>query len=414
MPNESWGKAGEAYCKALIEILALEEDTIAKYFSLKSILVDQLKLLGGFFVNVGDISIAELTSAAGELVSNMVSSLTEVASGATSAILERILSSILEILLSGPEVLLSLIGLPLKEARKYADDELKYILGARRNMALSIGIISKWLSGLGGEKYYVKMRAALPAIEAALLDMSAMIRNLETTEDKSPYFSRLIFNRIVSNLEQAIILSEPESIITKYSGASKISAQKKNEYISSETLKLRNDWYNPKKDTIDQNRKDAIKKIRASYFQDLGIIGVVDLKALTTVGELNPLQAPITVIDAAWESAIETLDTEFEVKKQSIILRASEIENEAIIKETISRGADRFLTEFNNDVSKLKKYLIAMLKNIKDATKANGLCQIYSNATYKSVDSIKQWIRWFIDMSAKAGGGAAEVAQEAF
>ena len=404
MPNEGYGNAGFQFCQNLLEIKRIEDDLNRKYNSLKKQIAETLKLLGGGLAGLADIVGAEIIAAAGELASSIVSTVAGAASAAVAAALEAILSQLLTILLSGPEALLSLLALPLKKAHDATVSERNYIFKAKTNLSNILRILSKWLGGFGGERYYQQIKNAIPFLEQSLIDITSMINDLDVNQDEStvsPYFNTDIYNRIISNLNTAIDITEPESILSL--GLGQNFEQQKVKYQQTHLRELREDWYIPIRNRINKTREDAINKITPSTSRNVIVNELFERRHKLKLAQ----------IDTKWEYDTKIHNEEY--KQRQEIVRASSVESIAgvSLKEALKQSRDKQSTEFKADILQLTENLASMGRNIRDAYIENKKSQLFTNSSYHAVNKIKDFIKWFIEAARKAGGGASEVAIEA-
>jgi len=385
-------QACETILKTQISIVKIIKRVREISQKLKSLLENKAKLKYGI-VNLLDVMSAEtisaISSAAGSIAKSMLGSV----SGMASTLLESILSSILKILLANPTAIFSLVAIPHKEAVKAANEERKLLREARRNMRTILYIILKWTQGIGGSRYYEQLKTALPYIQEAIFLSIDIITELEGDPSEESGARNAVFNetkyrQMQFNLEQAISITKPDSIVdTKFQ-------------ITKKVEQNRDKRYKELKEKIDSNYKKSRKELSLWYSNQSALISK-NSESLKNALEEEKLRH---------EYAIKrnVLDTEYKEKLHAAELEATA--QAAIDKSTYFNAIGGIAAEFSNDINNLGNNLAAFVENLKDAYSAYIRSQALCNAIYDIRNLITNLINEIIDMLRKTSNASASAA----
>lgn len=401
-----------AYCNNLLE---LTKKAIAIQKKIDDIRAAIAKIrafkLGAALKTLADNVGAELSAVAGQLASQIVGAAAGALSGAAAAIFQMIFKQILKILLAGPAAIFSMISLPLGKAKKHTQRERLKLLSAKGRMSVCIRIISKWLSGYGGEKYVQQMKDALPYIQAVLRNTGEMLNQLNTT-DKAPYFNSATYGKILSDLKTSVSITEPKSqIITTLDFQTSLDAAQDEEIKNQMNdpgkgiggLSI-NDYYDKKKEDYAEEYRKSIKTNNPSSVSAWDIVATAQeySKKVTTEAENMAAKTKYTL-------QIESLDSWYELQKQ-IITNDVKVLRVDIISRSFSQSKDKLAANFSADYNELTKNLKGMRSDIIDAFADYKQSQLYTGITYGALDRLKALMGFFIDAAAYGSNGSAQIA----
>lgn len=411
----------KAYCDNLLE---LNKKAIAIQKKIDDIRAAIAKIrqfkLGAALKSVADNVGAELTAIAGQLASQIVSSAAGAISGAMAAILQMVFKQILRILLAGPTAIFSMINMPLDKAKKHTQREKVKLLSAKGHMTVCVKIISKWLSGFGGEKYVKQMKDAMPYIEKTVSGIQSILNELNVPEGQTPYFNSTAYNNVLLNLRNAVDITEPKSsVLEKLDFQTNIEADQDeeiNRYLDDPAYGLdigigsisMNDYRDQKKLDYAKEYTDRISSINASRNpSNVSSWNVVastqeNLKRIAS-------EADISFAKSKYKLQIEGLDNWYEINKQIVINRVK-FTRVDVIGRSVIRSKDRLAAEFSADYNELTKNLKAMRSDIIDAFADYKQSQLFTGITYGALDRLQALMQFFIDAAAYGAFGSVQVA----
>jgi hypothetical protein len=211
-------------------------------------------------IKVGDESLANLSSAIYSVSSDISENYIGPASKACKTLLSSIISKIISIILSAPNVLFSLVYIPLHQSRNYSESERTFLLKARSNLDIISRIVSKWSDTPTDNKYYLQMINAKDYINTALDLISEITSSMEAAkEDESITFAfnEDKFNSLQNNLNKAIEITSPSSDSETY------------ENITVNLEKDKNRIYKDLSTPIEQKYKQDRENITNRYLDDM-------------------------------------------------------------------------------------------------------------------------------------------------
>ena len=219
----------------------------------------------GLFGGIADNVAAELASTVNAVASSIVSGIMKSYSAVAAAAMEAFLGPMLFILCSGPELVFSLVHLPLREAMNACSRERMYLNKAMQNIDIVISIISRWTLEIGGGKYIGKMEDALPHIRSAIkkcgtiiskLDISGLDINPSHQRDntiRSAYFDRGLYNSMRNSIQLAIEITKSDSILVNH------------ELIERRRRQYADDEYRKEQTVITKKYRDLGSEISIRY-----------------------------------------------------------------------------------------------------------------------------------------------------
>ena len=440
------GEINEKACSNIVQAYRAKQELLSKIKSIKKTInevVDTLKDIKFKRVTLALLSEASaaVLDAAGAFVGQIGSVLFTSLSSIVGSMFEFILKQILALLLSGPEALLSIIAMPLEKARKANMKERKHLLNSQNALMQITKILRKWLSGFGGEAYYLKMKKALPyiidAIKIITKIMEELGKNRDEDDEFNAFFDREAYSRARFDIKSALDLTLPGGDIVEAVGINqKITAER--ERVKSNKLSELKGWYKDERDKIDELRITKIGKINSDGKTTGDIILNEASKGIDNIGlsaaqEAVDAAAPglratvikrdynfdeigkslknnikITGINLEWESRIAVLDIDFEIKKQVIEIDSVISLNTNNIYESAVDSLHSLRAQFNKDLININYLFLEFIDNMKDAYIQYTISQLSTNSTYNAIGLIKDMMRWFIKLFNSAGNRAGK------
>ena len=376
---------------------------------------------------------AAITDLAASIVAGAIASAGAAVAGAAAAILQQIFELILEILLAGPEALASIMAIPLRKAKRAAQDEIAALTAAQQNLDSIFSILNKWLGGFGGDEYIDRIKQTIPLINEAV----HYIGNMKDDLKGSPaFFDENKYNVIIGDISQAIDITKPTPIIYELAGIDQKSdlniaaaiesrrINKLNEYL--DTIDV---WYAGEKDRIDKKRSDAISAAFAAFPSDNKNIitnrmttpGITGAVANLSAGKPEEAKRALAVskAESTYIADIEKIDADKNYRIQAANVK-SRIWSESAsplngnnLKKTGKAIGSAISDAFLQDMNSLKAALQDLGTSIITAYAMNKKSQIYTNAAYKAKDLIQAMLRFFIGAAYYAGKASAPVASAA-
>jgi len=378
---------------AIVRIIKRVRDISEK---LKILLENKSKLKYGI-INLLDVIGAETLTAISSVAASAAKAILGAVSGMASTLLEAILSSILKILLANPTAIFSLVAIPHQHAVKAVAEERRLLQEARRNMRTILFIILKWTQGIGGSRYYEQIKSALPYIQNAIALSVDIIHDLEgdpsdDSETRNAKFNESKYRVMQRNLETAIEITKPDSIIdTKFQ-------------ITKKVEQNRNRLYGNLKAKIDDSYGKRRRDLSLWYSE----------RAVLISQSSESLKAALQEESLRHEYAIKrkNIDTEHKEKLHAAELQAAA---QALSdKSAYLKAAGGIAAEFSHDIDVLGTNLAEFTENLKDAYSAYRRSQGLCNAIYRIRDLITNLINEIIDILRKTSNVSASAAIKSF
>lgn len=363
---------------------------------LKILLENKSKLKYGI-INLLDVIGAETLTAITSVAASAAKAILGAVSGMASTLLEAILSSILKILLANPTAIFSLVAIPHQQAVKSVAEERRLLQEARRNMRTILFIILKWTQGVGGARFYGQIKSALPYVQAAISLSADIIHDLEggpsdDSERRNAQFNESKYRAMQWNLERAIDITKPDSIIdTKFQITKKVE-QNRNRLYKKLKSKIDDDYRKKRKDLSLWHSKSAVLISQNSE----------SLKAALQEESLRHKYATRRKI----------IDTEYKEKLHAAELQAAA---QALVdKSAYLKAIGGIAAEFSHDIEVLGTNLVEFTENLKDAYVAYRRSQGLCNAIYRIRDLITNLINEMINILRKTSNASASAAIKSF
>lgn len=411
-------------CESIVEAFRIRHNISKKISKLKTTINDIISMFISIRFNRlpfdADYLMSEAINAVGIVSSQIVARFkNQLIDNGIRKVLEYFLSQIMYLLLSGPQALVSFIAFPLNKAKESSIKERKYILMAQNNINDIIRILRKWLSGFGGEQYYVKMKRSLPIIVSALEDLGVLISKLENKneqEEFNAFFDKSAYNSMRNKIKKAIEITIPVSDINNKIGfadelSRKVDDNKKNKVDRKKLDKK----FNAEREVIDNKRLSRIEDIKkVGNIEKAEENNVKDYIGKGTsnwveLGDSMVDKAKLAKIDEQWKKEIEALDVRYEVAK-----KAFEAKNDFKTYRKFSPANafkdnfERLGNEFNRDMINLNKLFLSFLDNTKSAYKYYKISQFATSSTYSAIDKIKGIMRYIIKLANVFGNDLSE------
>jgi len=302
-----------------------------------------------------------------------------------SRILERIFAALCKILLSYPTGLFSIISIPHEQAINAASEEARCIARARANLRRILSIISRWGGGLSGSSYYDQIQQAFPYVLKAIDACQKMIKDLEaqpgdTGGTRNAVFDESLYNTLKSNLDMAISISTPDSLLIKRAELDKRIEDRKAKIFTKKSAVITAKYIKKNKD-LTQWFTEQVKALHKNNKSD------TYEQSSDTPSTTSARTKEESKIKATYTALLKSL---VDGKKSDLAKAAIEAKDEAEKLMDTMRDAWKIGKEisFSLDIKKLKDELCELVDNIKRAYVKNKECQLYCNNIYN--------IRWLI------------------
>jgi len=363
---------------------------------LRTLLENKSKLKYGI-INLVDVIGAEVLTAIATVAASTAKAILGAVSGMASTLLEAILSSILKILLANPTAIFSLVAIPHSQAVKAVQEERDSLQRARRNMRTILFIILKWTQGVGGARFYEQIKSALPFIQAAIALSVDIIHDLEgdpsdDSETRNAKFNESKYRQMQRNLEAAIDITTPDSIVdTKFQITKKVEQNREKRYRAL-AGKIEDDYK--------KRRSDL-----SSWYSE---------QALAISKNSESLTSALLEESLRHEYAMKRKRIDTERKEK---LHAAELEAAAaalVDKSSYLNAIGGIAAEFASDIEILGQNLFEFLDNLKDAYSAYRRGQNLCHAIYIIRDLITNLINEVISMLRKTSNASASAAIKSF
>lgn len=349
-------------------------------------------------VDIADAIGAEVIAAIGSIASRVAESTLGSISKMGAAVMENVFGLLLKILLAFPTAIFSLVAIPHDAAVRSTKREGIYLRRAEKNLNSILYIILKWTRGKSGTDYYNQMVEALPFITTAINLCKDLIHGLEGEPTRpgefgnNSVFKEGIYNKIKANLNTAINISKPISLIDQRTQISKrLEADKNKRY------QLKADAIN---EEYGRRRKAESDRYR-------------DQVANSTPEENDPVPdrledaVKLQKIGLVYNQRLENLKT---WKTEQLELANLEAESEALVNKDTWIGAIADTgSQFVDDMRVLGDELLDMLNNIKDAYVQNKESQLYCNNIYDMRNIIIGIVKEMISYLRSTGNAAGKV-----
>lgn len=374
---------------AIVKIIKRVQEISEK---LRTLLENKSKLKYGI-INLLDVIGAEMLTAIATVAASAAKAMLGAVSGMASTLLESVLSSILKILLANPTAIFSLVAIPHQQAVKAVAEERRLLQEARRNMRMILFIILKWTQGVGGARYYEQIKTALPYVQAAIALSVDIIHDLEgdpseESETRNARFNEAKYRAMQHNLETAIDITKPDSIIdTKFQ-------------ITKKVEQNRDRRYKELKSKIDDDYRKRRRNLSLWYNEQAVLISQ-DSESLKNALEEEDLRHQYAV-------ERKTIDTEHKEKLHAAELQAAA--ESLVDKSAYLKTAGGIAAEFSHDIEILGANLGWFVNNMKDAYVAYRRSQGLCNAIYRIRDLITNLVNEVIDMLRKTSNASASAA----
>jgi hypothetical protein len=369
-----------AYAKLVNKIIDIRE------FMGKSIGAKAKILFGSF--NISDTILSEVLSTIPSVASYVAKSILESVSKASANVFEAILGEILKIILSFPSAIFSLVAIPHSVALESAKAERIHLIRANLHLRNILRFISKWLQVPSGISYYEQIKRAIPFVEKALRITLDMIVDLNEGGGRLAQFDRNKYKSMQNNLDKAIEITMPKSIIENRLGISKA--------IDNEKVKI----YREKASIINKEYRDKRSAINTWFYN-----------------ESSKVKLDAYDINSAMK--IEKLNGEYSFRKDLIeSLRKNKLaaaETQANIQAVINSSAyiksiGGIAAEFSYDVQMVGKSAKEFLENMRDAYVNYKRCQASCNSIYNIRSLITNLINEIIDIMQDKMTSSSKVA----
>ena len=375
---------------------------------------------------------SELLSTVESVASSLATAVMGEGSAALRVVMEKIFKMLLLIFQAGPDAAFSLAWIPLRRARKAAAAEAKALTEVSAGMQTAITMMSKWTSGHDCSRFYNQMRLALPYIGKAISGLTTVMQGLQSA---SPYFDEVAYNDALSNLKTAFDSTIPISKLDEVFGVSSRANQIKQQYISARLPGI-----TAKRDA-DLAIADASYRSRVANIYNPPTLPAPSVTgpsptqplpgAVPNQQDITPTQGGNTLVDKAGRAIANSLPTNVggtdgivHSAKTTAEVAAAEYEwyrskqhindnyNTAVWK--LNMDADGYVAkntwhiykdswhntqqQFAADMKILGNSLLSMMSSLKTAFARYKDCQLYTQASYYSLDNVKKIIQLFISM----------------
>lgn len=342
----------------------------------------------------------DLYAAVGAVASKMAQNLLGSVSSMASAFMEQFLSKFLAILLAAPTAIFSIVAIPLEQANIAADEERIALNKARGNLRNIVNMLRKWFGGAGFGDYLAQMKEALPFINSAINNANALLSGLQAD---NAFFNERIYNALKNDLDQAISITTPTSVIEEELQINKQLEAKRHKKLASLTAEI-NTEYNERRRGITKKYQDRMGR--------LGNWGGGDES--DSLGERN--KDRLSNNDLALATERKRIQNTYNQDQsdldswKKIEVSKAEIKSNEIAFGDLDYSFKSKRLELDMDVSRLLKELKSFVKNIATAYGRNKECQIYTNNVFNINGLIKEMISWCLAILRKAdGAGLATV-----
>ena len=364
-------------------------------------------LFGGFgsLKAIGLSLLGDIVSVAGSFASSIVGAFLADASAAVTIAVEMVLGALIQVFLAGPEAIFALVGMPLGRARDYCRDEAVSLQKAQNNLKTVMRILGKWLNGMGNDKYYKQMQAAIPFMTDAVDKLSNMISQLTPSGNAAPVFGKSSFNAILNDLNSAIQATLPSTGVAGQVNTDSMYRTAYNNSISKRMTSLNN--------SKNSRIADANAK-RAEKMQNLP--GKASAAGISfDIYNVRRTQA-IGAIDTEWQAEIAQINNEYNLNVVKERFNAEADADKAVLSFTsnsiLTKSVNSLNDAFEKDIGKLMNNLNDMLTNVKDAFESYKACQFFTQQTYNSMSLLQGLLSWFIEFGSSASNTAASVLVE--
>jgi len=310
---------------------------------------------------------AEMISSIGALSAYVAGSIVGAISKTASTFIESVMYLLLQILLSAPTVVFSLVAIPLDRALKAVAEERIYLMRAQMNMNTIIQILSKWTVRVAGNEYYQQIKDSMWYLEQAINFIGEIVQGLS---GPNAVFSESAYRRVHDNIQKAYDITKPFSMIDDRLGLTDKLESKRNDNLQKEKSK------------IDTRYMAQMNKLKDWYTKDPDKFR-------------NEYSAQTVILETKWKEELHDAD-----------LKAS---YQAIIDKGIYyKAAGGAKAEFASDMQALSIAVSDLYNNMKKAYERyleyHNLC----NTIYNIRTVIKALISELVEMIRMAGNAAGK------
>ncbi len=391
-------QACELYSKAYELAGATVIKSIEILDAIKKIREMRLKVKFGL-ISLSDI----LGSESIALVSSLAASITKTAftsvSRSFSSMMETVISSLLNIFLASPEALISLVTIPQDLATQRCIEERKYLQRARGNLSVITSIISKWVDGLSGERFYNQMKTSLPSITEASKLINQMSDELRGTMNglagsDDSFFDESKYSRIQDDLSKAIAITKPQSFINQQLNLTRNIEQQSQQQFKEEQSRI---------NTRYKSREHELVKWYSDQLNDIASKGSGDSlkKALLEEKIRIEYDAKKKILNSSKVSEIEASRVKTSVEAFT--------SSSAYIK-SVSSISD----SFKYDIDILKTQLFDFSSNMKRAYVAYQSYHALCNTIYNIKSLLNNLIGEMLDIIKKTSNAGGDKMAEDF
>lgn len=309
---------------------------------------------------------AEMVSAVSSLSSYIAESVTGTLSKIASTFIESVMFLLLQILLSAPTVVFSLVAIPHDRALKLVAEERLYLMRARGNLNTIIQILSKWTLLGASNEYYQQIKDSMHYLQEAIRFIQEIIQGLS---GPNATFNESAYRRVHDNIQAAYEITQPISIISDRLG------------LNDELENKRNDNLQKEKDKIDARYIRIMNELKGWYAKD------VDKRK-------NEYNAKVIIIEAQWKEELHY--AELKADQQAVV-----------DKGVYYKAVGGMKAEFSSDMQSLSIAVSDLYNNMKKAFSCYSEYHILCNTIYNMRKLIKNLISEiieFIKMSGNAAG----------
>jgi len=402
------------------------EEVCRVYVAGMSTLLDLFKTIEKVSESVKKISKAKsfikygiLDSIGAELVSLITRASSQIGQSAlgsvskySASILSAILDPILQILLTAPTAVFSLVAIPHEIALESVANEQRLLMRMHANIRMIFDIITKWANTTPRGEYYEQMKAALPFIRGALrlindiiVDLTANSRNGNNASINEQKYSQL-----QSAIKTAIDITLPKSLIDEQA--------KFIEYLEEKKAKI----YSIKAEKINKKYSKKLADLSIDYTQSIAKgRGTLDRGAKGDNNQypssFDEIKEGVSNIPESFDSAVINSIYQINIRNlnrsKTRELEGAKLDAEReVLKSTFNMKLlesykDRTSSQFSYEIKKLGDYLsdlsISSVKAFAYYKESQQLCNNIYN--FKSligllITEVIKLLRGFGNMSA--------------
>jgi hypothetical protein len=382
-------------CVAIATAMTAEAKIIKLYTDIKDTITKAVKLLLSILygtINIADIMGAELVTAIGVAASAIADTVLKSVSGATNALLEAVLSQILEILLAFPDAIYSLVAIPLEKAVEACTNERRYLEKARNDIYAVTSILNRWITNVNGYHFYQQIIDALPYIQKALQLIQQMISELDVTSQNTDsgnaVFDQGKYDQVRNLIRQAIKITQP---IPTFAPTQQFTASIVNK--------------------LNNQKKEEIAIIENKYRDKRKALDISFTKRIAeTNAKANNLKEALVIekLNLEWAMQIKKLNSDKQLEISTV--EASIDFTSLVSVNALQNLGTSIYDSFTSDMNLVGNYLYDFAQNIRDAYTQNISCQTLCATVYNSRDLISRLIKYMIALLRTTGNASAQLA----